>query len=972
MRSAVPFGFRRSLAPHAARAGATLIAVVLVGQGGWGPSAVTAGQAARSHAARDVPGAARGLETPPRADLAVQRPVDPPASSVASDAAGLQPSVQFEEAEAHKNDRIDFAPGARVAVGFTPGRGDRWKVGGADPAALPAGRLDGKTIRAQGRAQAVAPSSTAEPATPAPSVDPSVDTPNAGRSATIAASAASWFDQEGATTVAPTIEPQAPVTPRGLRREIFGFLPYWQLNSSSLRLDYSKISTIAYFGVGADGAGNIVKKNPDGSTSVGWSGWASARMSSVITTAHANHTRVVLTVQSFGWNTSGLARQKALLGSPTNRLNLARQIAAAVRDRGADGVNLDFEPLAPGYHTQFTALVRTIRAQLNRIHAGYQLTFDTTGSIGNYPIEAATAPGGADAIFIMGYDYRNSASSPVGSVAPLDRAGYGIADTIAAYVRRVPASRLILGVPYYGRAWSTATSLLNASNTSGIKFGASTTVNYATAADYLAQYGRKYDPLEQVAWTAYRRRNCTATYGCVMSWRQLYVDDAAALNAKYDLVNRYGLRGAGIWALGYDGTRPELWQAIQLKFVTDTTPPVITRASGSGSLLSPNGDGLYDTVKVAIIATGATGWKFTASPLSGTATGPAVVTRTGPGGSAAVTWDGRTTAGALAPDGAYQLALIALDQAGNRATRTWTVRVDTTRPTLGGIASPARFSPNGDGALDRTRLRWSSSEPISGTARLLRGTAVIRSWPIRNVAAGGVTWSGTDVAGRRVPDGTYTYRVTGRDAAGNSGTASFAVVVDRTLSNLRWAPGLFYPQDRDRLAGTSKSSFSLARTARVTMAIYQGSTLVRTVVSNRSMAAGPHSWVWNGRNAAGALVAPGRYTMQVAARTSLGTSVLTRTVIVDAFSVALSATTIRSGQTLTVIVTTAEPLRSSPAVSFGQTGRAAVTKATASLGGGRYRVSFVIAPGAGPAVIRITGRDTSGGTNTTSATVTVQ
>ena len=43
--------------------------------------------------------------------------------------------------------------------------------------------------------------------------------------------------------------------------------------------------------------------------------------------------------------------------------------------------------------------------------------------------------------------------------------------------------------------------------------------------------------------------------------------------AKYDLVNAYGLRGAGIWALGYDGTRPELWNAIQAKFITDTTPP---------------------------------------------------------------------------------------------------------------------------------------------------------------------------------------------------------------------------------------------------------------------------------------------------------------------------------------------------------------------------------------------------------------
>ena len=117
----------------------------------------------------------------------------------------------------------------------------------------------------------------------------------------------------------------------------------------------------------------------------------------------------------------------------------------------------------------------------------------------------------------------------------------------------MPASKLILGVPYYGRAWSTSSGALHASNTSSTKTGASTTVVYDTAADYLAQYGRHYDAGEGVAWTAYQRQNCTSTYGCVTSWRELYVDDAAALGAKYDLVNSYGLRGAGIWALGYDG-----------------------------------------------------------------------------------------------------------------------------------------------------------------------------------------------------------------------------------------------------------------------------------------------------------------------------------------------------------------------------------------------------------------------------------
>jgi flagellar hook assembly protein FlgD len=299
------------------------------------------------------------------------------------------------------------------------------------------------------------------------------------------------------------------------------------------------------------------------------------------------------------------------------------------------------------------------------------------------------------------------------------------------------------------------------------------------------------------------------------------------------------------------------------------------------------------------------------------------------------------------------------------------VRLDTTRPVLTSAASPVSISPNGDGVADATRLSWSSSEAIRGTARLYHGTTLIRSWTIANLAAGANTWTGTDAAGRMVGDGVYTYRVAGRDAAGNPSTRSIRVVVDRTLSAVRWTPGLFFPQDGDALARTSKASFTLARAATVTAGIYQGSTLIRSFVTNRSLAAGVHGWTWDGRNAVGALVPRGRYVFRVQATSGLGTTILTRTVIVDAFAVSLSATSVRSGQVLTVTFATAEALKASPTVAFAQTGRAAVAKTAVKLSDGRYRVTFTVAAGAGPAVIRITGRDTSGGTNVTTVPLTV-
>ena len=77
----------------------------------------------------------------------------PPLATAAGAAAGLEPSIHWEQARAHENDRISFTPGARVTVGFTPRSTDRWTVGGVAPQRLPAGRLDGKAMRQQGAAK---------------------------------------------------------------------------------------------------------------------------------------------------------------------------------------------------------------------------------------------------------------------------------------------------------------------------------------------------------------------------------------------------------------------------------------------------------------------------------------------------------------------------------------------------------------------------------------------------------------------------------------------------------------------------------------------------------------------------------------------------------------------------------------------------------------------------------------------------
>ncbi|MEX2010976.1 MAG: glycosyl hydrolase family 18 protein [Chloroflexota bacterium] len=649
-------------------------------------------------------------------------------------------------------------------------------------------------------------------------------------------------------------------------KQVFGFLPYWEVSDSANTLDYRVLSTIAYFSVGSDQNGNLLKKNADGTPTTGWGGFGSAALTNVINSAHANDTRVVLTITMFAWTSSQTERQAALLGNPAARQNLASQAALAVHNRGIDGINLDFEPIATGFADEFTALVRTFRAELDGLAPGYQLTFDTTGYIGNYPIEDATAPGGADAIFIMGYDYRTASVPSVGSISPLAGPAYDITDTVAAFAARVPASKLILGIPYYGRAWSTETDAVNAKNISGTQYGSSNTVIYKSAIEYAATHGRRWDGRELGPYVVYHRENCTAAYGCVNPWRQIYYDDAESLRLKYDLVNSMGLAGAGIWALGYDDSRTELNEVLAAKFLTtDLIAPVVT------------------------------------------------------------------------------------------ATTT-----------------PGTFSPNGDGIAERITLGWSVDEAVRGYARIRKGGTVYKTWAIG--ATGSITWNGIDRLGRMVPDGLYYLSIDVSDPSHNRTVQEFPIIVDRTAGHLAWSPAIFFPHDADGYAKSSKVSFRLARSAATTLRIYkQSGAYVKSAWVGRTQGAGTFSWTWDGRDGRGVRVPRGWYRAVLTATSWVGTTTLTRLILVDAFSVTAAPVSPAGGQTLTLTLRSAEPLRAAPRVTFRQAGLAAVTRAATSQGGGRYVVRFTVAAGApGVATIAITARDAAGRTNAQSLTITVQ
>ena len=120
-----------------------------------------------------------------------------------------------------------------------------------------------------------------------------------------------------------------------LKREVFGYLPYWFANRWNL-LDYELVSTIAYFSaeVNTDGTIGSVHGWP---RSVGDPS-ASADVVAMINAAHDAGVRVVLCLTNFDSGSLAL-----LLASPAYRTTLIQQSLALVEAGGGDGINVNFE-----------------------------------------------------------------------------------------------------------------------------------------------------------------------------------------------------------------------------------------------------------------------------------------------------------------------------------------------------------------------------------------------------------------------------------------------------------------------------------------------------------------------------------------------------------------------------------------------------------------------------------------------------
>ena len=395
------------------------------------------------------------------------------------------------------------------------------------------------------------------------------------------------------------------------------------------------------------------------------------------------------------------------------------------------------------------------------------------------------------------------------------------------------------------------------------------------------------------------------------------------------------------------------------------------------SVFSPNGDGRQDTFPIRAEFSSPATWQLTITDQ----TGWIFSTMTGAGGAMDLAWDG-TSYGAHLPDGTYTYRLAAPAGLGGALQRTATVRIDTGAPTItpvGAITGPVTFSPNDDGAADSWRSTFKASEPgaVIVTVRSADGT-VVRTFASSTSADSTaiVSWDGRSNSGGGVPDGPYVLTVVAADAAGNTSTSlDVPVVVYRSLSRVAAAPAIFYPQDHDTLAPSTKLSFALLQPATVTWRILDGhGRVVATRFQDRVLDPGAQQWAWDGRDAAGRTVAPGAYVSVVTAGNGAA-SITTRTALtVAAFRIITSPTKPVRGQTMTVTAVSAEPLAGNPRLTIRQPGVAARTVAMVKVAPNTFRVTVRLssAGAAGTLSRQVSATDAGRRVNVATSTLTLK
>ncbi|WP_142063498.1 glycosyl hydrolase family 18 protein [Brevibacillus sp. AG162] len=494
-----------------------------------------------------------------------------------------------------------------------------------------------------------------------------------------------------------------------------------------------------------------------------------------------------------GWTWSN--RFSDVAADPAAREVFAQSSVDFIRKYQMDGVDLDWEyPVEGGLpgnskrpedKQNYTLLLQAVRDKLDAAEVTDGKQYYLTIASGASPSYAANTELGniarvVDWINIMTYDFYGAFQKQTGHNAPLaydpaaGAAGlpnaqtYNVQTAVEGHLRDgVPASKLVLGLPFYGRGWSGCGTANNGEyqNCTGPSTGTwePGMLDFTDIQNnYLNKNGftRHWNDAAKVP---YLFNPASKTY--------ISYDDVTSIGHKTSYIASKGLAGAMFWEFSGDRNKVLLDKVngdllggtAPVDNVPPTAPANLQSTAKTATSVSLSWGAATDNV-------GVTGYEvYNGTQLAKTVTGT------------------NTTISGLTAGTAYQFTVKAKDAAGNSsaASNEVTVTTDTIQPDNQPPSTPANLVITGKTGTSIS-LSWdASTDNIAVTNyQVYNGAALAADVATTTATVTGLT-----------PNTSYTFSVVAKDAAGNSSQKSIEVVGVTDAENPgtpAWAPNVNY------------------------------------------------------------------------------------------------------------------------------------------------------------------------------------
>ena len=254
------------------------------------------------------------------------------------------------------------------------------------------------------------------------------------------------------------------------------------------------------------------------------------------------------------------------LAKPEVRTTIVKTIVDLVNKYSFDGIDLDFEGFAfvdgnttwpktaPNWVLFVKELSVALRAQQKLLSVSAPYAFNPAEKQkGYYVYSWAEIASSIDRLRIMTYDYSVAKPGPIGPISWTEK-------TLRYAISIMPASKVFIGLPGYGRDWITGvTGTCPVTAPPGLKAGAKAAtfrMNYAAAKAVIDKAVPTFDVKSSEATYSYQQtfNGLTAkgaATACTVNRTVWYQNDRSYLE-RMNLVAKYRLGGAALWTLGME------------------------------------------------------------------------------------------------------------------------------------------------------------------------------------------------------------------------------------------------------------------------------------------------------------------------------------------------------------------------------------------------------------------------------------